>query len=276
MKEIEDFLFECFSQGEPELIFILGSPRTGSTLLYQALINALQPFYFANMVNDYFSEHPVVGAAMISLPKEVPYKSAYGKTKDPLGPSEASLTIRNWFGGQHPSQTKSCEVIPEKKGHLLATMRAIYAMHGPILIKNAWNCFRVKNLSKLFPNSKFVWVRRDIAQSANSDLKARIHRGSPYIWNSATTSNYKEIQKLPYWEQVVEQQYEYNKAIAKDMQEVESTKIWYEDLCAGKTRELRLFLGIETLPKFEVSQTQVDKRVANYARKYEEYRYVPM
>ena len=55
------------------------------------------------------------------------------------------------------------------------------------------------------------------------------------MWNSATTANYKEIQKRPYWEQVVEQQFEYNKAVGEDLRllcEGRHVEIWYEDLCS--------------------------------------------
>jgi hypothetical protein len=269
MKEIE----------EPELIFILGSPRTGSTLLYQILINALQPFYFSNLINDYFSDCPIIGATIQnSFPrKSIPYKSKYGKTNGLLGPSEASHIMREWFGGEHPSQTKSCTVIPNKKQHLIATLQAIYKLtNSPILIKNAWNCFRIENLQQLFPNSKFIWIRRDISCSAQSDLNSRINRGSPYIWNSATTHNYKEIQRLPYWEQVVEQQYEYNKAISQNIQSTNFVEVWYEDMCQGQTVQLEKFLNVEKLPTFNVSKPEIDDRIASYAKKFKEYKYVSM
>jgi len=249
IKKVEELFFRKFSQGirsgDVPLVFILASPRTGSTLIYQLLINFFSFFYFSNFVNDLFSETPVVGAALdlsVYQSRSVSYKSAYGKTPGPHGPSEASFVFRNWFGGDHPSQTRSCKVNAGKKQHFVLTMKSIHKMTGlPILAKNAWNCFRIQELTRLFPRIHFLWVRRDIRASAISDLEARYRRGGPYVWNSATTANYQEIQKKPYWEQVVEQQYEYNRSIAIDLDRfcrAQYLELWYEDVCDYPEREL--------------------------------------
>jgi len=249
MREIESLFFEQFSKDiemdELPLVFILGSPRTGSTLIYQIMINYFDLFWFSNFVNDYFAEFPVIGVALalcLNSGSPVNYKSEYGKTEGYFGPSEGSMIFKNWFGGEHPSQTHSCKVLPGKVMHLISTMKSIYRITGqPILAKNAWNCFRIQELSRLFPNIHFIWIRRDISLSALSDLKARYRRGGPTVWNSATTANYLEIQKRPYWEQVVEQQYEYNESIARDLDRFSQgqyVELWYEDVCEETGREL--------------------------------------
>jgi|15BtaG_2_1085339.scaffolds.fasta_scaffold01016_7 hypothetical protein len=239
MIDLEKLFFEEYSISAKEtpMVFILGPPRTGSTLLYQIMVNFFSFFYFSNLINEFFYVHPICGAVLSNSLKveKISYDSDYGKTSGPLGPSEASLVMRRWFGGEHPAQTNSSKIIPSEKEHIICTMSSIHSLTGmPILIKNAWNCFRIKNIIELFPNSKFIWIRRDLASSSESDLKSRIHRGSENIWNSATTSNYKEIQKRPPYEQVVLQQYEYNLAISTGLTEFASgkyTEIWYKDLC---------------------------------------------
>jgi hypothetical protein len=251
MREIETLLFERFANDvdvdKLPLVFILGAPRTGSTLIYQILINFFGFFYFSNFINDYFSEFPVIGAALeLSLNPDpdapVSYQSEYGKTEGLFGPSEGSLIFRNWFGGEHPSQINSCKVLPGKATHFIATMKSVYKLIGrPVLTKNAWNCFRIQDLTRLFPNTHFVWIRRDMGLSALSDLRARYARGGSTVWNSATTANYQDIQKRPYWEQVVEQQYEYNESIAKDLSRCSQGRyieLWYEDLCENTRDEL--------------------------------------
>ncbi|NIN00287.1 MAG: hypothetical protein GTO24_20075 [candidate division Zixibacteria bacterium] len=264
MKEVEGLFFRQFSDidiGEVPLVFILGSPRTGTTLVYQVFINLFGFLYFSNLVNDHFAEFPVAGVALslhLEPKSPVSYESEYGKTQGYFGPSEGSFLFRKWFGGEHPSQTRSCEVLADQREHLVSTMKSIYGLTGkPILTKNAWNCFRIKNLVRLFPKIHFIWVRRDIRLSAFSDLKARYAKGSPTTWNSATTSNYLEIQKRPYWEQVVEQQYEYNRSIANDLDQFcpdQYLEMWYEDLCddpEGQRERIKQFfisrsVGIRT------------------------------
>jgi hypothetical protein len=250
LEKAEELLFKKFSRGmrsgDVPLVFILASPRTGSTLVYQLIINFFNFFYFSNFVNDFCFESPVVGAALdlsIHSRRSVGYRSAYGKTRGLHGPSEASLVFKNWFGGQHPSQTRSCKVKAEKRQHFVLTMKSIHKMTGlPILAKNAWNCFRIQELTSLFQNTHFLWVRRDIIASANSDLEARYRRGDPTVWNSATTTNYLEIQKRPYWEQVVEQQYEYNRCMAHDLStysQGQFIELWYENVCERPELELK-------------------------------------
>ena len=239
---VETFLFKRYSRDakvkDVPILFILGSPRTGSTLIYQVLVNFFQTFYFSNFIEEHFAAHPAVGAALdevLNPHAPVSYESSYGKTDGMWEPSEASFIFRNWFGGDHPSQAKSCAVLPGLEPHLLATMQSIYALTGRMIIaKNAWNCFRIKTLARLFSRAHFLWIRRDIGLSAHSDLKARYLRGGPTVWNSATTANYQEIQKRPYWEQVVEQQYEYNRSIAADLHQFSHGRfieLWYEELC---------------------------------------------
>lgn len=245
----ENILFDRFAASveaaDVPLIFVLGSPRTGSTLVYQILVNYFNFFYFSNFIADNFPEHPSVGAALdqVMNPRSfIDYESKFGKTEGVWGPSEASAVFRNWFGGEHPAQTKSCNILPGQELHFLKSMKSIYALTGrPILSKNAWNCFRIAAIMRLFPQAHFVWVRRDIGESAVSDLAARYRRGGATVWNSATTSNYLEIQKLPYWQQVVEQQFEYNKSVEADLQQFshgQFIEIWYEEICGDIERQL--------------------------------------
>ena len=63
-----------------------------------------------------------------------------------------------------------------------------------------------------------------------SDLEARfITKGSPLVWNSATPSNVDQLRLRPATEQVVENQYEYNKAIGKSL--AGNPKINWCELC---------------------------------------------
>ncbi len=242
LRIIEKSLRNKYSKGmnidKTPCVFILGSPRTGSTLFYQFLINHFQFYYPTNLFNDIYFKAPVTGVLFEQESHErncVEYISNYGKTKKIFDPSEASNFFNIWFGGTHPSEIYSKNVIPEMEKVMLKTFAAIHRITKyPLLFKNAWNCFRIKSLAHLFPMSYFIWIRRDIAQAARSDLEARAKHGSYEKWNSASPGNYLEIQKKPYWEQVVEQQYEYGKRIASDFSNYCSTRsiqIWYEDLC---------------------------------------------
>ena len=245
------------------MIFILGSPRTGSTLIYQIIINTHNLCYFNNLTNKYFYKHPFISTfASQLISTNANFKSEYGKTKGLFAPSEGSKIFANWFGKQN-------HLTPDKERLILSTFKNINRfIKNPIVTKNAWNCFRIETLTKLFPKCKFIWIRRDIVQSAISDLKSRYIRGGPYVWNSAPTHDCMKIIKLPYWEQVVEQQYSYNKTIENDLKKYcpdNYIELWYENLCNdldGQLSDISAFLNMkqkkEITTQFEIQTYDAD------------------
>ena len=136
------------------MIFILGSPRTGSTLIYQFLIDIYNLSFFNNLTNNYFYKYPFIGTYVSQLfSPNIKYESNHGKTKGLLEPSEGSNIFMNWF-------ESSNNILSDKRKNILKTFENIDKyISKPIVTKNAWNCFRIKTLTKLFPNIKFVWIK---------------------------------------------------------------------------------------------------------------------
>ena len=284
LAEVESLLFRKLlsSDSPPDIpaLFVLGAPRIGSTFCYQALIDRFSLTYFSNLANDVFFRHPVLATVMqtqVAREVDISYESQYGKTVGPFQPSEASLIFRHWYGGGHPSHTNSVNVRDGKRSHMLRTMGSCVSATGKlIVVKNAWNCFRVRSLAETFPNAYFIWVRRDIVASSISDLAARyaVHK-SPYVWNSATPRNYTALQERPYWEQVVENQYQFNNAINEDLSAYAGERhlaLWYEQLCSSVDKvmctveaKLRRHFGNiiaqrqNARPKIHASRTQLNE-----------------
>lgn len=225
------------SYEKPRPVFILGAPRTGSTYLYQIVASSFHLPYLSNLTNDYFSSTPIVGLAIQrGVATEMILSSQFGKTNGPFQPSEGSGPMRYWFGGGHPSQKVSNAILAGQEQHFLATLAACETLYddAPLLIKNSWNCFRLPYLTRVLPEARFIWLKRDIRQASMSDLEARIiTKGSPLAWNSATPSNLDQLRVLPATEQVVENQYEYNKAIGRSLArhpKVKWCELCFEDL----------------------------------------------
>lgn len=225
-------------QAAARAIFILGAPRTGSTLLYQAVSSRFGLPYVSNLTNDRFAETPIVGFAIQKAlpPAEITYTSRYGTTQGALQPSEGSAVMRRWFGGGHPSAVVSTTLRAGMKEHFLATLRAANSLFGrPLVIKNAWNCFRIRCLAETLPHARFIWIRRDVAAAAKSDLAARhVRHGTSTTWNSATPANLKELQRLPPHAQVVENQYAFNTTLDRDLRSFAQgrwARVLYEEFC---------------------------------------------
>lgn len=279
VKLVEDFLFVRYlgvDVKEIPIVFIIASPRTGSTLLYQILVNGFTHFFpFTNYVNVHFYKFPAL-ATIFDYVSLGSYESNYGKVEGLFSPSEASFLFKKWFGGEHPAQTKSCDFLSlHEKSHMVSTMKVIYGATGKVVLnKNQWNSFRVEALSETFPNLHFIWARRDIASSALSDLKARRHWKSR--WNSATTANYEGLMGLPDYISVVEQQYEYNKAIGDSLKRFcpkRYIEVWYERVCEDVNMQvcrlgayfdfncISVKLGSSSISSF---QDAVESKVSNF------------
>lgn len=228
----------------PNAIFIVGGPRTGSTFLYQAMASAFSLPFISNLTNSYLADTPIVGLTIqngVQVP--VGFESSFGKTKGLFQPSEGSAVLMNWFGGGHPSQIVSTGFIEGRQEHCLRTLAATETLcGGPLLTKNAWNCFRVPAIASVLPSAHFIWIRRDIRNAAASDLEARYRtKEDPNEWNSATPANFKDLQKRPLIEQVVENQFAFNTALSSTLRESARDhylELWYEDITATPTEKL--------------------------------------
>lgn len=218
-------------------VFVVGSPRTGSTMLFQLLVLRLGLPFVANVTNDLLWSTPIVGLALQrGVRPGYSLESSYGKTRGPFAPSEASAVMGTWCGGGHPSQTCSAKVLEGRKAHMCRTMAGVEMLYDglPMVIKNAWNCFRIRSLAETLPNSRFIWIRRDARHAAASDLAARrVTKGSETSWNSATPANLEELRRMSPEVQVLENQYEFNRAIEDGLSAVapgRSEEVWYEDI----------------------------------------------
>lgn len=258
-------------------IFILGAPRTGSTILYQSLVSAFSLPFFDNLTNDRVPENPIIGLWLQAghpRREKIASTSRFGKVAGSWQPSEASGIMTGWFGGGHPSELVSAGILPGREQHFLSTMAAARELCGrPLVIKNAWNCFRIAYLSAALPASSFIWIRRDIVAAAKSDLSARLAvQGDSRSWNSATPRNINELAALPPWRQVVENQAEFSRAIAGAGIRLGASRfveVWYEDLCADQHgtlvrlgRECSSLQGIE--PDFSQNPSAVNATRADF------------
>ncbi len=239
-------ILDC-SGPAPHVVFIIGAPRTGSTYFYQLVVAGFGLPYFSNLTNRFFATHPLIGLWLQSAEASrdpIRFVSSYGKTPGLFQPSEASAIMGRWFGGGHPSQTVSDTVLPGREAHLMRTLNAAERLFGrPLVIKNAWNCFRLDYLARALPVAGFIWIRRDIRAAAGSDLAARyaVH-GDPHAWNSATPADVAVLRARPYAEQVVENQFAFNEAIRKSLQQIDRrrwTSLWYEDVCSSPSTALQ-------------------------------------
>lgn len=249
----EAALFAQYDTGaEPSPVFILGSPRTGSTAFYQATIAAYGLPYISNLADRETPAQPIVGILESQGRGVIDFKSRFGKTNDLHAPAEGSGPMRRWCGGGHPSETASASILAGQRDHMRATLRAVEGALGkPLVIKNAWNCFRLAALAEAFPNAAFIWIRRDVLDAARSDLAARyIVQGDPHVWNSATPRNVEALRRLSPAAQVLENQFEFARAIsdaARPLNPSRFVEVWYDAFCADPNATMARLTALRSL-----------------------------
>ena len=148
-------------------VFIIGAPRTGSTLLFQFL---LQQFHFG-YISNIMALFPMFmsGIGRLTIGNLARYntikKSNYGVINGLHAPNEAGKINELWF--EQATTSAQQDAIRNTINKISNSRKA------PMLIKSLGNSLRVENILKVFPNAKFVVIKRDVLYTAQSILLAR-------------------------------------------------------------------------------------------------------
>jgi hypothetical protein len=172
---------------QPAPVFVMGLPRSGTTLFYQLLLNYFDWAYFTRWTN-YSYRSPVTAYRMqhsiFPKPRDFAYRSDYGKFQDPgylvkpWRPVEGHNIWRRWFP-EEPTHCYRETLSVAAKAEMLATIAAFTAISGsPFLSKNPRNSVRLLALADVFPNALFVVVKRHSLYVAQSLYVARLRRQS--------------------------------------------------------------------------------------------------
>jgi hypothetical protein len=227
------------SMFEAPPIFIIGAPRTGSTLLYQLLLNRFEFGYFSNLHARLYGA-PTLVARMLGrrIRQAAPfeYASDHGNTRGLLGPSEAGAFWYRWFP-RHPQYVGVGDFDMEALESLRRVLAEVTRISGaPLLLKNMPAALRLRALGPLLPEACFIVVTRDALWTAQSILRARVRlRGDASRWWSLEPPTIDDLGMLPPAEQAVRQVRDIEETIEADARGCGPDRfLWvrYEDLCA--------------------------------------------
>lgn len=233
-------------------IFIIGAPRSGSTLLYQVLTSYWDIAYLSNLHCKFYSIPSLIERVFRPSRKYKPqsYTSFYGQAPGCFSPGECGEFWYQFFRRCPPYVT--LEDVDERKMFIMqSTIRKLSCIaKKPILFKNLYCSLRLEPIKKYLPESVFIVITRDVIDNAHSILEGRKKKLGEYDkWWSVEPPEAEELKSLPAHEQVAEQIYCIYNLISRNANEIgEQDFLWisYEDLCSdvkGTLRQISMFLS---------------------------------
>ncbi len=239
-------------------VFIIGAPRTGSTILYQLLTNELNVTYIDNLVDifyrNFFTAFKMSSRLFGSKPHNC-FKSVHGNTwKCGLhAPSECGEFWYQWLPRERHYVTAkdvSKKVLENIRGNIIAP---ITHFGKPFVLKNLNAGLRLSLMHASIPEAKFIFVKRDPVDTAISILNGRekVH-GTLDKWWSLIPPDYEDLLTLSPAQQVVNQIYRIEKQIVSDLTlfpEDHSIEVNYQDIMTSykdMIEKMREFIGVDT------------------------------
>lgn len=227
--------------GQP--LFIIGAPRSGTTLTYQLITQYFDVAYFNNSYNYLYGVPNILGyftRPFTHNPSPI-FESSYGHIKGIFSPGEPANFWFQWFprdgGDGH-------YLPPEKTGdrsldHMREIIFSLISLHGrPMVFKNVYLSINAGTIADIFPKARFIFIKRDMLSTIQSTMLAREKKASGGWW-SVKPPGYKVLLDKPLWEQVTTQIYLVNWYTSRSLRACAGERIMeidYEAICSSPIR----------------------------------------
>jgi Sulfotransferase family len=240
-------------------VFVVGAPRSGSTLLYQVLVQAFDVGYLSNRHCRLWGAPSVVERVRRVEPPPS-FSSRFGRTSAADEPSECGPFWYRFFR-RSPQYVPIEDADPDRMRQLRAAVRAFGDAAGrPLVFKNLLCTLRLVPIGRALPEAVFVDIRRDLEANAASLLAARreIH-GDYATWWSAEPPEIAELRSLSPVAQVVEQVRRLEALVDRDRSVLGADRflqVGFEDLCDDPERVLAAVAELTERHAFSLARRQ--------------------
>lgn len=248
-------------------IFVIGPPRSGSTLLTQVLVDAFDCSYLTNQHCRWFGAPALAERMLKPLDSKIPstYQSQHGRTEQPSDPAECGAWWYRFFR-RDPAYVTLNDVKRQKMRAFVRSIQTLETqMRRPLVFKNLYASLRIEPIAHYIPNALFVVLERDPVDNAQSILKGRKDAlGSYEPWWSVPPPNVDQLKNLSPVQQSVEQIRSVHSLINRDIQrlglESQIIRVNYEAFCQDSHSTLERIKnfaqekGVILEPRFEVPE----------------------
>jgi len=219
--------------------FIIGAPRSGTTLIYEALLVKYNFSYFSNLADRFYNvpaASTYLGRRVISVKKIGSFSSKYGQLEGWAAPSEGGRIWNRWISQPYHLMRDYSDSLPVDE--IRNTISAITALlNAPLLNKNVMHSVHIELLDELFPDCIFIEIRRDPLANIRSILRAREKKGGPTernSWWSVKPFLWEKYQASCVEKQACVQVCGLRNDIIKQMKKISPSRVHvvqYEDFC---------------------------------------------
>lgn len=243
---LEHRLLAAEAGASPRPIFLIGSPRSGTTLLYEAMITRYQFAYISNVAHRLYRT-PAAATHLASKYIRAwtgRFESRYGHISGWGSPNEGGWVWRRWIPEEHALTEVD---IADRPAQVMRRTVASIArtLEAPFISKNVMHSVQMRLLDRIYPGCLFIDCRRDVHSTARSMLKVRLDERGPsgvHCWISVRPDGWQDMLHASPGEQVVWQVVQTRLAIECDAAIVGRDRIIqqsYESLCENPESALR-------------------------------------
>jgi len=221
-------------------IFVLGLPRSGTTLLTQLLCDCLDVGYIDNIAARFWLA-PLIGIklskAILGNKRKTKYESDFGETICISDPHEFTYFWHYWLMMKEEQDfyCKDLHIDEINWKDFYQTMASIQnEFDKPIVMKGILSAYYMKKITEVLDNVIWIYIERNLHDVCWSILEARKrHYNSFKEWWGTLPPNYLEIIKLSPLKQIKEQVYSLRDVYDKKIKQVQPKTICisYKDVC---------------------------------------------
>ena len=250
-------------------LFILGAPRSGTTLIYQLVCHAYRFAYLTRYMSDLYGLHGVLYALSRPFLGQAPavFSSSYGRVPGLFLPAESGNLWSRWLpwhaGAGHRVEAEAAS--GRTCANLHEHLAALQAMSGrPFAFKSVYLSLGAGFLARCLPEARFIRVVRDEFETAVSIYRGRCERKDPGAWWSVIPPNVEELIHEPLCRQVAEQVEEVNTTLQEDLRRHAPGRflnVSYEQLCDSPRRVIE---GLDEWLKAAGYETNPERNIPDH------------